>query len=75
MKSPDVSFHEQKKRKTAIMKRKLNNNGQQQNQYDQMNGNWDYKSDFKYMYLFFNLKYYPDILILETKYMLSPLII
>jgi hypothetical protein len=57
------------------MKRKLNNNGQQQNQYDQMNGNWDYKSDFKYMYLFFNLKYYPDILILETKYMLSPLII
>ena len=35
----------------------------------------DYESDFKYMYLFFNLKYYPDILISETKYIVSPLII
>jgi hypothetical protein len=40
-----------------------------------LNRNWDYESDFKYMYLFFNLKYYPDILISETKYILSPLII
>ena len=36
---------------------------------------YEYESDFKYMYLFFNLKYYPDILISETKYILSPWII
>ena len=40
-----------------------------------LNRNRDYESDFKYMYLFFNLKYYPDILISETKYISSPLII
>jgi hypothetical protein len=45
--------------------------------YTLLNRNWnyEYESDFKYMYLFFNLKYYPDILISETKYILSPLII
>jgi len=32
-----------------------------------LNRNSDFESDFKYMYLFFNLKYYPDILISEQK--------
>jgi hypothetical protein len=31
----------------------------------------DYESESKYMYLFFNLKYYPDISISETKYLES----